>query len=139
MKQRCENREDAGWGNYGERGIEFRFNSVTEAGLWVMENIGLERNKELDRIDNNGHYEPGNLRWATHSQNNSNKRTSVVTHRDLQWAKTQTPYSYLTTCRKLRQGMSRQEIVDQAQTAVAEKRKNWRGIQASLEKLGYST
>ena len=34
---------------------------------------------ELDRIDNNGHYEAGNIRWATKAVNTNNRRTSKWT------------------------------------------------------------
>ena len=47
---------------YGARGIEFRFSSVNAATHWVSENLGIPKNAEsmeLDRIDNNKHYEPG--------------------------------------------------------------------------------
>lgn len=74
-KQRCTNPKDAGYKNYGGRGIEFKFNSVLEAGLWMIENCGLPgRHMEIDRIDVDGHYEPGNLRWATHQENCQNQR-----------------------------------------------------------------
>ena len=74
-KQRCTNPNDANYKNYGARGIRFKFNSVLEAGLWMVENCGLpERSMELDRIDVNGHYEPGNLRWVTHQENCQNQR-----------------------------------------------------------------
>lgn len=77
-KQRCENPSDQSWKNYGARGLRFGFNSVTEAGLWVVANLGLpDRKMELDRIDNNKGYEPGNLRWATRQQNTSNTRKAT--------------------------------------------------------------
>lgn len=74
-KQRCENPKDGNYKNYGARGIEFRFGSILEAGLWMIEANGLPgRHMELDRIDVNGHYEKGNLRWATHQENCQNQR-----------------------------------------------------------------
>jgi hypothetical protein len=75
-KSRCQRSTDAGYPRYGGRGIEFRFATTAEAAVWVVENLGLERDKELDRIDNNGHYEPGNLRWVSRRQNVANQRRS---------------------------------------------------------------
>ena len=40
-------------------------------GLWVQENLGLRKDMELDRIDNDGPYAPGNLRYSTPRQNMS--------------------------------------------------------------------
>lgn len=74
-KQRCQNPRDRNYKNYGARGIEFRFPSVTDACLYMIETFGTpDKKMELDRIDVNGHYEPGNLRWATHQQNCQNQR-----------------------------------------------------------------
>ena len=66
-KQRCENPNDQGYKNYGARGIKFDFPSVTEAGLYLIQEFRFpDRNMELDRIDTNGNYAPGNLRFVDH-------------------------------------------------------------------------
>lgn len=66
--------------NYAGRGIRF-FPSLGgdlgEATRLVRKNIGDRPTKayQLDRIDNDGNYEIGNIRWATASENNLNRRT----------------------------------------------------------------
>lgn len=138
-KSRCENPADPGYRNYGARGVEFRFSSVTEAGLYVLANLGLDRGKEIDRVDNNGHYEPGNLKWSTRSQQSRNTRRSKLTQEDEDWARHKSPYSVFTSRKMLRMGLSREEVIDAARNAVRETRKNWMGIALKLRELGYST
>ena len=80
-KQRCENPNDAGYHNYGERGIRFSFPNVTEAGLYLIRTYGLpDREMEIDRINNDMDYAPGNLRFVSHAENNGNKRCTVLSH-----------------------------------------------------------
>lgn len=80
-KQRCTNPKDAGYPNYGGRGIRFNFPSVSAACRYMINAHGLPgREMELDRIDVNGNYEPGNLRWVTHQQNCANQRRYLERH-----------------------------------------------------------
>lgn len=71
-KARCINPKDKGWSYYGGRGIEFRLKSFEE----FIAAVGLRPSKKhsLDRENNNGHYEIGNLRWATRSTQMKNRR-----------------------------------------------------------------
>lgn len=70
-KARCTNPKCDKFSYYGGRGIKFLFASFAE----FIADIGPRpKGKTLDRIDNNGNYELGNVRWATKAQQNENKR-----------------------------------------------------------------
>jgi hypothetical protein len=70
-KDRCTNPDAQAYRNYGKRGIEFRFKNFAE----FIAHIGPRpTGRSLDRIDNNGHYEIGNVRWATREEQAQNKR-----------------------------------------------------------------
>lgn len=133
-KQRCRNPKDRAYELYGARGIEFRFDSVMEAGLWILDNVAqVRRDWELDRIDTNGHYERGNLRFVPKTVNQGNRRITLLSTFDQRYW----PYARSTTSRMLSQGQSRAEIIHNAQVAVKGRRKNWRLIQARLEFMTY--
>ena len=133
-KQRCENPRSPGYVNYGGCGIKFDFPSVTDAGLYLLETHGFPpRNMEIDRIDTNGNYAPGNLRFVEHWVNCVNQRRSVLS----EFSQKYWPYCRSVVVRKLSQGLTRDEIVQEAETAVFEKRKNWRAISARLDFMTY--
>ena len=74
-KNRCNNKGNKSYKNYGGRGIEFRFDNFDE----FLEEVGRRPSKaySLDRIDNDGHYEKGNVRWATVLQQAGNRRDNI--------------------------------------------------------------
>ena len=133
-KQRCENPNDKGYPNYGARGIKFDFPSVTEAGLYLIQEFGLpDRSMELDRIDDNGNYAPGNIRFTDRRVNQANRRITVLSRFDqMYW-----PYAETVIRRKLASGMSRDQIILDAVDAVIMQRKNWLGILERLESMTY--
>lgn len=76
---RCTNSKRVDFPYYGGRGIKFLFSSFREAAEWMVQNVGHKPpNHSLDRIDTDGHYEPGNLRWATVVTQRRNRRTPTV-------------------------------------------------------------
>jgi hypothetical protein len=71
-KRRCTVPSNPAYPRYGGRGIEWRFKDFSE----FYAHIGPRPSSKhlLDRIDNDGHYEPGNVRWATPKQSLANRR-----------------------------------------------------------------
>ncbi len=75
MKQRCSNPKNPSYGNYGGRGIEV-CKRWEDSFLSFLEDMGKTpgRGFSLDRINNNGNYEPGNCRWADAGVQRRNSR-----------------------------------------------------------------
>lgn len=71
-RTRCNNPNTKSYKYYGGRGIQFRFASFEE----FLAELGPKPSPRhsVDRINNNGHYEKGNVRWATAAEQNANKR-----------------------------------------------------------------
>ena len=74
MIDRCTNPNYEGYKNYGGRGIRVLFESLDDFRSHVMDDLGVDpRGLDIDRIDNNGHYERGNIRFVTRSENLLNR------------------------------------------------------------------
>lgn len=75
MKTRCENKNDYHHKLYGERGIKVceEWQKFEPFYRWAINN-GYKNNLSLDRINNDGNYEPNNCRWATQKEQSNNTR-----------------------------------------------------------------
>lgn len=76
MLDRCYNPKNKSFKNYGGRGIRVcdRWFDVRAYVADLPE--GYFEGAELDRIDNDRNYEPGNVHWVTSLANNGNRRSS---------------------------------------------------------------
>lgn len=79
IQQRCYNPKHRSYKNYGGRGIlmceQWRENFYSFY-QWAVANK-WEQGKPIDRINNNGNYEPDNCRFVTIKENNRNKRKNI--------------------------------------------------------------
>lgn len=79
MKTRCYNKNFIRYDRYGGRGIKVCdewLNDIESFFKWALDN-GYRDDLTLDRIDNDGDYEPNNCRWSTKKEQANNMRTTI--------------------------------------------------------------
>lgn len=124
MKQRCFDESQAEYHRYGGRGITICQEWLGESGFenfskWAYAN-GYDENAErgkctIDRINNDGNYEPGNCRWITTQEQNKNKSAPQVEfcgekHSLKEWSKI-TGLSIATIRGRMKLGWKDEEII----------------------------
>jgi hypothetical protein len=122
MKQRCYSPSQYCYHLYGGRGITI-CERWLDSFVNFLEDMGQKPSPthSIDRIDNNGHYEPGNCRWATpQEQMDNSRRSTMLTHKGetlsiRAWSRklgvTHSGISY-----RLKQGWTIDRIVDHFRT-----------------------
>lgn len=81
MKTRCLNKNSRLYKNYGGRGIKICERWLESNGIGFINFIAdmgprPSLSYSLERVNNNGGYNPGNCKWATNSEQANNKRTN---------------------------------------------------------------
>lgn len=82
MHDRCANPKHKGFKNYGGRGISVcgEWQEFAPFREWAMAS-GYQEHLTIDRIDNDGNYEPSNCQWLTRSEN------SIKRHKTTGWSR----------------------------------------------------
>ena len=116
MKARCLNEAASNYKYYGGRGI-----AVCQRWMEFLpffEDMGrCPKGMTIGRIDNDGHYEPGNCRWVTQQEQDRNKRSSVFvtaygkTQTVAEWSK-ELQISPFALYYRIRRGDNHKEALD---------------------------
>jgi hypothetical protein len=82
MRRRCSRSHRAEFRNYGARGISVCQEWLNSFEAFLRDMGTRPEGKSLDRINNDGNYEPGNCRWATLIEQRRNRRPSKSKRRE---------------------------------------------------------
>ena len=119
MRSRCNTHSHTSYAQYGGRGIGIcpEWDSFESFRAWAIPS-GFKEDLELDRIDNNADYSPGNCRWVTSKQNKNNKKQSLYltafgeTKTLLDWTQDRRCAAvYMTVHSRLRNGWSAEKAI----------------------------
>lgn len=119
MKLRCYNKKQIGYKNYGARGIkvcnEWLYDFISFKN-WAMDS-GYQNGLTLDRLDNDGNYEPSNCKWSTPKEQSNHKRNNRCVvyrgekHTIAEWSNL-TGIKYHLIWTKLKNGYSMDDIFE---------------------------
>ncbi len=93
MRNRCYNPKSDSYANYWGRGISVCQSWRESFDCFYLDMGARPNGTSIDRIDNDGNYEPKNCRWATPREQCNNKRTNVkitergTTYTIAEWAR----------------------------------------------------
>ena len=129
MHERCERPKHTHYKDYGGRGIKVcdEWGEYLPFAEWARTN-GYSEQLTLDRIDNDGDYEPDNCRWVKVREQQNNKRSNrVIMYHGKEYTLTQlAEYAGLkktTLKERLNNGWS---IEDAVERPVRKRTKGWR-------------
>ena len=117
MKQRCLNPNDKSYKYYGGKGVTIYQNWIDnflEFNTWAIEN-GYSKGLSIDRINNDGDYEPKNCRWVTHLEQVNNQKSNIHVEYDgetmtLSQAARNSGISYWTLYSRVRNNCSQKKL-----------------------------
>ncbi|WP_455945475.1 hypothetical protein [Eubacterium ramulus] len=120
MISRCYRKSSNGYENYGDRGIRVCDEWLGKDGFknfmeWSFAN-GYSDKLTIDRIDNNGNYEPKNCKWSTRKEQANNTRATIFleyngkSHSLTEWSEI-TGLSKATIYTRLRKGFSNEKAL----------------------------
>ena len=120
MKDRCYRVTDKKYQRYGGRGIKICdewLDDFMKFYNWSIQN-GYKENLTIDRIDNDGNYEPQNCRWTTRKEQNRNySRNILLTYKGetkcmIEWGE-KLGIKYNTLRNLIKKGFSIEDIMSQ--------------------------
>lgn len=133
MIMRCHNQRATSFIHYGARGIRV-CERWRESFDNFLKDVGERPSKRhsLDRINNNGDYEPGNVRWATASEQARNSSTALHLLVDgkkmcLREALSHLRVSHCSFYSRRKKGMSAEDAIQSLQLMVSKRHTKHRG------------